>query len=100
MIKIRRNCKRNEGRSLGVKRSSKARKNPWSAKFRSLKGAPAKSLLGCEIISQPQEAYCEIRPPLRNRLSQPHAPPLQNAPLAHECHFAAASIISQLRNAL
>ena len=59
------------------------------------KRGPAKSLLGCEIISQPQEAYCEIRPPLRNRLSQPHAPPLQNAPLAHECHFAAASIISQ-----
>ncbi|KAL6340653.1 hypothetical protein AAG906_010561 [Vitis piasezkii] len=51
-----RNCKEIEGRSLGIKRSSKARKNPWSAKFRNPKRAPTKMALGCEIISQPQEA--------------------------------------------
>ena len=33
-------------------------------------------------------------------ISQPHAPPLRNTLLAHKCHFAAASIISQLWNAL
>ena len=44
--------------------------------------------LGCEMISQP------YAPPLRKFLQ------LWNTLLAHECHFTAPSIISQLQNAL
>ena len=32
----------------------------WSAKFRSLKRAPTKMALGCEIISQPPRAIVKI----------------------------------------
>ena len=61
--------------------------------------------IGCEIISQPQGLAAKA-PLSCEMISQPHAPPLrkfsqlQNTPLAHECHFAALSIISQLRSAL
>nr|CAN76717.1 hypothetical protein VITISV_013177 [Vitis vinifera] len=78
MIKIRRNCKEIEGRSLGVKRSSRAREKPWSARFRSLKRAPAKITLGCEIISQPPSTRCrcEISYRLGNDFAAP-CPPLR-----------------------
>ncbi|RVX18525.1 hypothetical protein CK203_006314 [Vitis vinifera] len=61
-----RNCKEIEGMPLGAKRSSKARENSWPG-FRSPKVASAKMALGCEMISQPQEVCCEIRPCLRTR---------------------------------
>ena len=112
MIKIRRNCKEIEGRSLGIKRSSKARKNPWSAKFRNPKGAPTKMALGCEIISQPQGAHCEIKEWLRK---WPFAAKTFRSPIANPCenfrsceipHWHTSAIsqpsnpISQLRNGL
>ncbi|KAL6316086.1 hypothetical protein AAG906_015602 [Vitis piasezkii] len=75
LLEPQKNCKEIEGRSLEIKRSSKARKNPWSAKFHSPKGPLAKSPLGCEIISQPQVVKSE-RLVVRNDL--PHAPLCDN----------------------
>ena len=69
MIQFRRNCKEIEGRSLGVKRNSRAREKPWSARFGSPKEAPAKMALGCEIPKKPVAKSglgCEKGPWLRN----------------------------------
>ena len=67
MIKIRRNCKEIEGRSVGAIKSVKTGEKQWSARFHSLKEASTKSALCCETISQPQQVRYEIATSLRNR---------------------------------
>ncbi|KAL6342235.1 hypothetical protein AAG906_006853 [Vitis piasezkii] len=74
-----RNCKESEGRSQGAKRSSRARKIQRSERFCSLREALAKLAICCEI-----KGWLRKWPSLRNHL------------LAHECHFAAPTPISQL----
>ena len=74
MIKIRRNCKRNEGKS-----------------FRAKNGAKTEQKQG---KNRAKTGVCEISQPLRNRhfAAKPvrNLRPLSAKPiLAHECHFAA-----------
>ncbi|RVW26758.1 hypothetical protein CK203_117028 [Vitis vinifera] len=96
MIKIRRNCKRNEGKSFGARKVQKQGKNRGLRDF----AASAKSALCCEMISQPQQVRCGIATSLRN--SHFAAKPFHSLRalsvkifaaakpfLAHECHFAA-----------
>ncbi|RVW20833.1 hypothetical protein CK203_111899 [Vitis vinifera] len=73
----RRNCKEYEEGLLELKGAQK-HENSMVCEISQPKIAPAKMALGCEMISQPK------------------ALPLRNAPLAHECHFAAPHFISQL----
>ncbi|RVW20717.1 hypothetical protein CK203_115923 [Vitis vinifera] len=74
--------------SLGIKRSSKARKNPWSAKFRNPKRAPAKMALGCEMISQPHTPLCE-------KFCSCKTPPWHTSAISQPF-----TLISQLQNGL
>ena len=90
MIKIRRNCKRNEGKSFG------ARKVQKQGKIRGLRDftTSAKLALCCETISQPQQVRCGIATLLWNShfAAKPFRSlrPLSAKPfLAHECHFTA-----------
>ena len=96
MIKIRRNCKRNEGKSFGARKVQKQGKNRGLRDF----AAFAKSALCCKTISQPQQVRCGIATSPRNshfvakpfRSLRPLSAKIFAAAkpfLAHECHFAA-----------
>ena len=73
MIKIRRNCKEIEGRSVGAIKSVKTGEKQWYARFRSLKEASAKSVLCYKTILQPQQVHCEIATSLRNYFAAPRS---------------------------
>ncbi|RVW70393.1 hypothetical protein CK203_056698 [Vitis vinifera] len=120
-----RNCKENEGRSQGAKRSSKP-KISMVCEISQPKIGPCKKAICCEIISSPYMASaksrfgCENGPPLRNKFRSPTPSSAKifaaaKPPLALVCHFAAhcetplwhscaisqhSNPISQLRNGL
>ena len=96
---------RNWKKVSGNQEKLKSKENPWSAKFRSLKRAPAKMALGCEMILQPQGLA--VKMPLGcEMISQPHTPLCENfcsyeTPLWHtSAILQTPPLISQLRNAL
>ena len=76
MIKIKRNVKRGERRNLGIKRSSKARKEHGLRNF-------AAKVSRSENRLPLRNGFVAVHPPLR-KFSQ-----LCRGPLAYECHFAA-----------
>ncbi|RVW63255.1 Retrovirus-related Pol polyprotein from transposon opus [Vitis vinifera] len=87
---------RNEERSQGAKKEFKSKENPWSARFRSLKGPLRKWPLAAKYFRSPKKPAaksglgCENAPWLRNDFV-PSCPLYEifvaTTPLAHECHF-------------
>ena len=86
MIKIKRNVKRGERRKLGIKRSSKVRREHGLRNFAAKSDPLRKSPPCCEMVSQPPSTLCENflsceeTPWHTSAISQPH------------------TLISQLRN--
>ena len=103
MIKIKRNCKENEGRSQGTKRSSEPRNfsglRNFAAQNRPLRKWPsaAKWFRSPKVPAAKLRVGYENSPPLRNNFAAQHTPlrkfsQLRNPLLAHECHFAAQEL--------
>ena len=73
MIKIKRNVKRGERRKLGIKRSSKARREHGLRNFVAKIDLLRKSPPCCEMVSQPRTSISQLRNlhALKSSISQP-----------------------------
>ena len=73
MIKIKRNVKRSERRKLGIKRSSKARREHGLRNFAAKSDLLRKSPPCCEMVSQPRTSISQLRNlhALKSSISQP-----------------------------
>ena len=114
-----RNCKENEGRSLGAKKEFKSKENSWPARFHGLrdfaaKGGPCENGPWMQNYFAAKIASCEIATSVRNYFVAPRSR-YENATLLRN-HFAAPcplcettswhtsaisqppTLISQLRN--
>ena len=103
-----RNCKENEGRSLGAEKELKSKEKFMASEISQPKEASAKMTLDFTAKITPYEiatlhrnyftaprSRCENATLLRNHFAAPCTPlwkfsQLQNHLLAHECHFAAS----------